>query len=292
VLLQAMKDRTMQRVMTLFISSLAVVMAVGCSQFDKVPEAPDEPQQVRVAGIVLKWVRAEKEINYKRAEPLIREAADQGAQLVITTECFLDGYAIRDKSIPIDRWHALGEPIPGGAYLMRLQELADELDIYLVAGMLEGVGRTTYNSAVLIGPDGKLIGRYRKQHMGHELVRNTPGEDSPVFDTPFGKVGLMICADRRYPQTIARLGEAGAELMLCPSGGMWGPIKNDHHLQARSRENSVPIVFVHPIEFLVTGPDGAILDRRFAGDHMDVPVDGIHGEDDQHLVAIYDLSLK
>jgi predicted amidohydrolase len=211
---------------------------------------------------------------------------------VITTECFLDGYAIRDKSIPIDQWRALGERIPGGAYLERLQNLADELNIYLVAGMLEGEGLTTYNSAVLIDPDGKLVGRYRKQHMGHELVRNTPGQDSPVFDTPFGKVGLMICADRRYPETIRKLGEAGAELMLCPSGGMWGPKKNDHHLQARSRENDVPIVFVHPIEFLVTGPDGTILDRRFAGDVMDVPVDGIGGAADKHLVAIMDLPLE
>jgi len=274
---------------TFFILSLALAAAAGCRPFEKASVSPGKTRVVRVAGIVLKWVRAEKEINFERAEPLIREAAGKGAQLVITTECFLDGYAIRDKSIPIDQWLAMGERIPGGRYLERLQKLADELDIHLVAGMLEREGRTTYNSVVLIGPDGKLIGRYRKQHMGHELVRNTPGENSLVFDTPFGKVGLMICADRRYPQTIRKLGEAGAELMLCPSGGMWGPKKNDHHLQARSRENRVPIVFVHPIEFLVTGPDGSILDRRFAGDVMDVPVEGIDGEADKRLVAIFNL---
>lgn len=278
----------MQRT-TFFILSLALATAAGCSPFEKTSVSPGKPRVVRVAGIVLKWVRAEKEINFERAEPLIREAAGKGAQLVITTECFLDGYAIRDKSIPIDQWRAMGERIPGGRYLERLQKLADELDIHLVAGMLEREGRTTYNSAVLIGPDGKLIGQYRKQHMGHELVRNTPGEGSPVFDTPFGKVGLMICADRRYPKTIRKLGQAGAELMLCPSGGMWGPKKNDHHLQARSRENRVPIVFVHPIEFLVTGPDGSILDRRFAGDVMDIPVEGIDGEADKQLVAIFNL---
>lgn len=246
---------------------------------------------VRVAGIVLKWITADKERNYQRAVPLICEAAARGADVVITTECFLDGYAIRDKTMPIEDWRALGEDIPGGKYLRRLQELADELDIHLVAGMVERVGRTTHNAAVLIGPDGELIGEYRKRRMGHELVRNTPGDASPVFDTPFGKIGLMICADRRYPKLIARLGNNGAELILCPSGGMWGPVKNDHHLQARSRENRVPIVFVHPIEFLVTARDGSILDRRFAGDDMSLEADQIGGPADAQLVAIHDLAV-
>src|SRR5262245_45043933 len=52
---------------------------------------------VRVAGLVLKWVRADKETNFRRVEPMIREAASHGAQIVCTTECFLDGYAVADK---------------------------------------------------------------------------------------------------------------------------------------------------------------------------------------------------
>ena len=252
----------------------------------------DRPESVRVAGIVLKWITADKRRNFERAEPMIRDAAARGAEIVITTECFLDGYAIRDKTIPIDAWRSLGETIPGGAYLTRLQTLADELDIHLVAGMLERDGRATHNAAVLIGPDGRLIGHYRKQRMGHERVRNIPGDDSPVFDTRFGKIGMMICADRRDPEVIGRFGEAGAELMICPSGGMWGPVKNDHHLQARSRENGFPIVFVHPIEFLVTGSDGVILDRRFAGRDMSIEVEAIDGPRDSRRVAVYDLRLR
>ncbi len=284
---------------------LAMLMPMGCdststSEEDATIERISAGSQmkpavadgkVRVAGIILKWITAEKEMNYERAEPMIREAARQGAQLVVTTECFLDGYAIRDKTIPIDAWRALGESIPGGVYLERLQSLADELDIHLVAGMLEREGRATYNAAVIIDPEGRLVGSYRKQHLGHELVRNTCGDSSPIFETPYGKVGLMICADRRYPETIRRLGENGAELIICPSGGMWGPEKNDHHLQARSRENEVPIVFVHPIEFLVTGPDGAILDRRFIGDKMDIPSDRVGNADDLSEVALFDLSV-
>ena len=158
-----------------------------------------QPGQVRVAGIVLKWLRTEKEANYRRAEKLIEQAAAGKAQLVCTTECFLDGYAIKDKTIPLDDYRALGEPIPDGTYFKRLAALADRLDIFLIAGMLEADGEHRYNTAVFINPEGKLIGKYRKHKLEHELVRNTPGTETPVFKTPFGQIGIMICADRRDP---------------------------------------------------------------------------------------------
>ena len=88
----------------------------------------------RVAGLVLKWVRADKEANFRRVEPMIREAATHGALIVCTTECFLDGYAIADKSIPLEKYRALGEPIPEGEYYRRLAALAAELKIHLIAG--------------------------------------------------------------------------------------------------------------------------------------------------------------
>jgi hypothetical protein len=73
-------------------------------------------EQLRAAGIVLKWLRTDKAANCSRAEKLIIEAARKGAKLVCTTECFLDGYAIQDKSIPLDQYRALAEPIPDGEY--------------------------------------------------------------------------------------------------------------------------------------------------------------------------------
>jgi len=272
---------------------LTVLLSAGCHVHDRPGESnarfdqSKRPASVRVAGIVLKWVKGEKEVNYRRAEPLIREAAAHGADLVVTTECFLDGYAIRDKAIPDDAWRTLAEEIPNGSFVRRLCGLADELNIYLVAGMVERTGDRTRNTAILVAPDGRVFGKYHKQSVGHELPRNTPGDASPVFDTPFGKVGLIICADRREADIVRRIAEKGTSLIICPSGGMWGPEKNDFHLQDRSRENRVPIVFVHPCEFLVTGPDGAILDRRFVGQEMDVPAKGIGSEEDQHLVAVF-----
>src|SRR5439155_22882956 len=153
-------------------------------------------------------------------------------------------------------------------YYQDLAALAAELKIHLVAGMLEADGDARYNTAVLIGPQGQLIGKYRKQKLEHESVRITAGSACSVFEIPYGNVGLIICADRREPSLVRRLCDNGADFLMCPSGGMFGPQSNDPILQARSRENKKYIVFVHPAEFLVTGPDGSILDRTILGDRL------------------------
>jgi predicted amidohydrolase len=244
---------------------------------------------VRVAGIVLKWIRADKEWNYRRIEPMIREAALSGAELVSTTECFLDGHAIADKSIPLEQYRALGEPIPEGHYFQRLSSLAKELRIHLIAGLMEADGDARYNTSVLIGPEGQLIGKYRKQKLEHEAVRNTPGQSSPVFETAHGRIGILICADRTEPAIVRRFCAAGADFLICPSGGMFGPKSNDPIVAARSRENQIHILFVHPAEFLVTGPDGSALASAVVGDRLLIQPGEAGTEKDAHRIFYFDL---
>ena len=211
------------------------------------------------------------------------------AQIVCTTECFLDGYAIQDKSIPLDVYRRLGEPIPEGTYYKRLAALARELKILLVAGMLEADGEARYNTAVLISPEGILLGKYRKQYLEHELVRNRPGNSSPVFETPYGRVGVLICADRRLRSIARRMQQGKADFLLCPSGGMFGPKSNDWILQARSRDTGLPIVFVHPAEFLVTGPGGSILQQAVLGDVLLISAAEAGTAKDEKRVFYFDL---
>jgi len=254
-------------------------------------QAPAKPRTVRVAGIVLKWLRGDKETNYTRIEPLIREAAAHGARIVCTTECFLDGYAIADKAIPLEEYRALGEPIPDGKYFRRLSLLAKELKIILVAGMLEADGNERYNTAVTIGPAGELLSKYHKQKLDHEIVRNTPGTQSSIFKTSYGNLGVMICADRRFPDVVKGFSDAGADFLLCPSGGMFGPKSNDPIVQARSREIHKFIIFVHPAEFLVTSPEGEILDQTVLGDKLLIAPQQIGSEADSKRVFYFDLPL-
>jgi predicted amidohydrolase len=102
----------------------------------------------------------------------------------------------------------------------------------------------------------------------------------------------MICADRTEPALVRRFCANGADFLICPSGGMFGPKTNDPIVQARSRENRVPIVFVHPAEFLVTGRDGAILDRTILGETLLIDPAQAGREKDQNRVFLFDLPVR
>lgn len=84
----------------------------------------------------------------------------------------------------------------------------------------------------------------------------------------------------------------GADFLICPSGGMFGPKSNDPIVQARSRENKVPILFVHPAEFLVTGSDGAVLDRILLGDRLLIVAEDAKTNKDQNRVFYFDLPVR
>jgi hypothetical protein len=102
----------------------------------------------------------------------------------------------------------------------------------------------------------------------------------------------MICADRRDPDLVSRLKANGATLLICPSGGMFGPKSNDHILQARSKENRVPILFVHPAEFLVTDASGEIRSRAILGDKLEIETTEVGGDTDKNEVFFFNLPLE
>ncbi len=263
-----------------------ILMACGKS------ETSGDLRTVRVAGIVLKWVPGDRVENFARIEPLIREAAEKGADVVCTAESFLDGYSVRDAAMTPEQFHLLAEPIPDGDGFVRLRFLADELDIYIVAAVTERDNDRIYNSVALIGPDGLHIGTYRKKSLWPtETDLYSAGDSFPTFDTELGhesglKVGMMICSDRREPEAIKELVANGAEIIFCPAGGGFGE-ENDQMVAERSKEGKVPIVFVHPAEFLVTGASGEVLKRKLFGETLDYsPDDSVSG-----VVGLYDLKL-
>jgi predicted amidohydrolase len=129
----------------------------------------------------------------------------------------------------------VAEPVPG-ATTKTLGDLARKRNTYIVAGIYEREGAVIYNTAVLLDRKGNLAGKYRKVYLPREEIEGgiTAGSDYPVFDTDFGKVGLMICWDVQYADPARALALRGAELILLP---IWGG--NMTLTRARAIENSV-----------------------------------------------------
>jgi len=150
--------------------------------------------------------------NLQRARKLIVQAAGQGAQVLVLPEAMTLGWTHSSA-----RQEA--EAIPDGETCAMLRELAKMHDVYLCSGVVERCGERIFNSAVLIGPDGRLLLHHRKLNeldIAHDLYAR--GDRLNVIKTRFGTFGLMICADAFVQgQVISRtLGVMGANVILSP----------------------------------------------------------------------------
>jgi len=221
---------------------------------------------VRIAGIALKWLFCDKEATCERVEKLIREAAANGARIVATSECFLDGYLGGDGLLPRKMTLELAEPVPGGVYCRRLAVLAGELKINLAAGLTERDGERMFVSAVLFGPEGEHVGTYRKEKLAPcDRHRRTPGDGPAVFDSPYGRIGFRICYDRTHPDVVKATFDAGADFLVILSGGVYGE-NNTRMVCSRARENKRHVIFTHPVHFFAVNPDGSVLaEAQFGG---------------------------
>ncbi|HKD35632.1 MAG TPA: carbon-nitrogen hydrolase family protein, partial [Pirellulales bacterium] len=134
--------------------------------------------------------------------------------------------------------HETAESIPGPT-TDYFGKLAAEHKLHIVLSLYEREGHLVYNTAVLLGEDGKLIGKYRKVCLPHGEVANgvDPGSDYSVFDTKIGKVGIMICYDGFFPEVARELSNRGAEIIAWP---VWGC--NPRLATARAAENHVYLV--------------------------------------------------
>jgi predicted amidohydrolase len=194
--------------------------------------SPPEPRNVRLATVHFRPAGGKTPMdNCKLYEPFIVDAAKQKADLVVLGETIT--YVGMGK-----KFHEVAEPIPGPStdYFCKL---AQKHNIYIVVGLVEREGHLVYNVAVLIGPDGTVIGKYRKICLPRGEIEGgiTPGTEYPVFPTRFGKLGLMVCYDGFFPEVARELTNNGAEVIAWP---VWGC--NPKLASARACENHVYVV--------------------------------------------------
>jgi predicted amidohydrolase len=162
-----------------------------------------------------------KEQNLVRAESWIAQAAVRGADVVVLPEALTLGW-----THPSAR--TLADTIPDGESSVRLRQAARTHKIFVCAGILERAGDQLFNAAVLWGSNGGLLIHHRKIHeLGFARELYAGGDRLSVAETPFGRVGVMICADGFAPgQSISRaLGMMGARVILSPCA--WA-VPSDH----------------------------------------------------------------
>lgn len=178
------------------------------------------------------------EANFAYAAGAVAEAARRNSDLVLLPELWSTAYAL--EAAP-----TLAAPLAQDAdesgWFGRMARLAAEHRLFVGGSMLEARGGRFYNCFALYGPDGVLRGAYRKVHLFRLMDEEkylAPGEESVSLDLPWGRTGLAICYDLRFPELFRTYALAGARLMLIPAE--WPHPRREHWrtlLRARAIEN-------------------------------------------------------
>ncbi|KPH64211.1 acyltransferase [Pseudoalteromonas porphyrae] len=168
----------------------------------------------------------------------IRDAASQGAQLVVLQELHRSLYFCQTEDVDV---FDLAETIPGPSS-NTLGQLAKELGIVIVASLFEKRATGLYhNTAVVLEKDGTIAGKYRKMHIPddpgfYEKFYFTPGDlGFEPIQTSVGKLGVLVCWDQWFPEAARLMAMAGAELLIYPTAIGWDP-RDDKGEQARQKD--------------------------------------------------------
>jgi len=218
--------------------------------FEEIPAPP--PRRITVASVNFRPSGAASAAeNVRRFLEVVEKTVPRNADLILLPE----GITVvgTNKS-----YAETAEPVPGPTTEM-LAEAARKRNAYIVAGIYERDGIAMYNTAVLIDRTGRLAGKYRKVYLPREELEGglTPGIEYPVFQTDFGRVGMMICWDVQYSDPARALALRGAEVLLLP---IWGG--NETLAKARAIENQVFLVasgYDYPTHII--DPNGEIIAR-------------------------------
>jgi N-carbamoylputrescine amidase len=193
------------------------------------------------------------EKNVAAAVELVREAAGQGAQIVLLQELFETPYFCKDRN---QAHFALARPAADHPLLARMSELAAELGVVLPVSFFERANAAYYNSLAVIDADGRNLGLYRKSHIpdGHgyqEKFYFNPGDTGfKVWRTRHATIGAAICWDQWFPEAARAMALRGAELLFYPTAIGSEPQDAGHDskdhwqraMQGHAAANMIPLV--------------------------------------------------
>jgi N-carbamoylputrescine amidase len=223
----------------------------------------------------------DKAKNMERGVAAARKAAEQGANIICFAELAFEPFYPQHKGPKDPSKYA--ETIPG-PITEAFSKLAKEFEVVIILNLYEKDGNALYDSSPVINTDGTIFGTTRMVHITdytcfHEKEYYTPGNNgAPVYDTPFGKIGVAICYDRHYPEYMRALAVAGAEIVFIPqagSEGEWPEGLYEAEVRTAAFQNGYFVALCNRVgeeekltfagESFVSNPNGKIIARAGGG---------------------------
>lgn len=213
-------------------------------------------RQVKVAALQFSCSKDVQE-NINKAEKMVKEAADNGANIILLPELFERQYFCQEKRYD---YYDYALPLEKNPAVNRFKEVAKELGVVIPVSFYERDIDRLFNTVAMIDADGRVLGIYRKTHIPddhfyQEKFYFTPGDTGfKVFDTRFGCIGVGICWDQWFPETARCMAVQGAEMLLYPtaigsepildvdSSGHWRRV-----MQGHAAANLMPVVAANRI---------------------------------------------
>ena len=219
------------------------MIKVACVQFACGEEASSDKEQV---------LR-----NISKAKELAKEAADNGAKIILLSELFERKYFCQERNYD---YYEMATSVEDNPAIKEFTAFCREEKVVMPISFYEKDGNVLYNSAVMIDADGTVLGTYRKTHIPddhyyQEKFYFTPGDTGfKVFDTAYGRVGIGICWDQWFPETARCLAIKGADIILYPTAIGSEPIlevdSSGHWrrtMQGHSAANVIPVAAANRI---------------------------------------------
>ena len=235
---------------------------------------------IRIAVAQFAINQWDPEKNLAKMEDFIKETSGK-ADIIIFPEDFLTG-GLADKEVVKFTDYQ-------GRYRKIFQKLARKYKIDIVAGsIIEGTKVAKYNTSYYVDSTGRIKSKYRKINLWLTERRHiAPGNEVCVFNTKYGKVGLVICWDLMFPEIFRKMVKNGVRIVFCPSlwykGKYFAPYKKhnpnaetDHVnalCRARAIENNIVLVFANAVGKLETS--GGTFDEAIGQSQITVPIKGV-----------------
>jgi N-carbamoylputrescine amidase len=213
-------------------------------------------RKIRVAAVQMKMSELPED-NIAKADRLVREAAEKGAQVILLPELFERKYFCQERRYA---YYDFAAPAEENAAVRHFRAAAKELGVVLPVSFYEKAGMQLFNSVAMIDADGSVCGIYRKTHIPddhfyQEKFYFTPGNTGfRVWDTKYGKIGVGICWDQWFPEAARAMALQGAELILYPTAIGSEPILETDSMphwrrcmQGHAGSNLVPVAAANRI---------------------------------------------